>query len=232
MKSLYDFIVKPLKSRYNNTVKIQGVDLIVNTKIETFKSVSKEAVVIETPAAYNTKIKKGDKVFVHHNVFRRFYDAKGREKNSRSYFKEDMYFCDPTQIYMYNNTAHLNYCFVEPIKNYNDLSTNIEHNQLGILRYSNSSLEALEIKPGDLVTFTPDSEFEFIINGKKLYCMKSNNIALTHEYKGNEKEYNPSWAASGKRINKSSEGTDCRYRGGCDCGPTKERSCDKETSYI
>jgi hypothetical protein len=26
--------------------------------------------------------------------------------------------------------------------------------------------------------------------------MKSNNIALTHEYKGNEKENNPSWAKS------------------------------------
>jgi hypothetical protein len=24
--------------------------------------------------------------------------------------------------------------------------------------------------------------------------MKSNDIVLTHEYEGNEKEYNPSWA--------------------------------------
>jgi len=42
--------------------------------------------------------------------------------------------------------------------------------------------------------FTPYSEFEFIIEGERLYCMKSNDIALTHEYQGNEKEYNPSWA--------------------------------------
>ena len=196
MKSLYDFIVSPLEGRYNNTKKIGGKTLIINTKIETFKNVSKEAMVIEVPAAYKTKIKKGDKVFVHHNVFRRFYDIKGKEKNSRSYFKDDMYFCDPMQIYMYNNKSHLNYCFVSPVKNIDKLSNNKEQTQLGILKYTNKTLEALGITPGTLITFTPDSEFEFIINGERLYCMKSNNIALTHEYKGNEIENNPSWAKS------------------------------------
>ena len=196
MKSLYDFIVSPLEGRYNNTKKIGGKTLIINTKIETFKNVSKEAVVIEVPAAYKTKIKKGDKVFVHHNIFRRFYDIKGKEKNSRSYFKDNMYFCDPMQIYMYDNKSHLNYCFVSPVKNIDKLSNNKEQNQLGILKYTNKTLEALGITPGTLITFTPDSEFEFIINGERLYCMKSNNIALTHEYKGNEKENNPSWAKS------------------------------------
>jgi hypothetical protein len=196
MKSLYDFIVSPLEGRYNNTKKIGGKTLIINTKIETFKNVSKEAVVIEVPAAYRTKIKKGDKVFVHHNIFRRFYDIKGKEKNSRSYFKDNMYFCDPMQIYMYNNKSHLNYCFVSPIKNIDKLSNNKEQTQLGILKYTNNTLEALGITPGTLVTFTPDSEFEFVVNGERLYCMKSNNIALTHEYKGNEKENNPSWAKS------------------------------------
>lgn len=196
MKSLYDFIVSPLEGRYNNTKKIGGKTLIINTKIETFKNVSKEAMVIEVPAAYKTKIKKGDKVFVHHNVFRRFYDIKGKEKNSRSYFKDDMYFCDPMQIYMYNNKSHLNYCFVSPVKNIDKLSNNKEQTQLGILKYTNKTLEALGITPGTLITFTPDSEFEFIINGERLYCMKSNDIALTHEYKGNEKENNPSWAKS------------------------------------
>ena len=54
----------------------------------------------------------------------------------------------------------------------------------------------LGITPGALITFTPNSEFEFIIEGERLYCMKSNDIALTHEYQGNEEENNPSWAKS------------------------------------
>ena len=34
MKSLYDFIVKPLGDKYKNTVKIADKDVVVNTKIE------------------------------------------------------------------------------------------------------------------------------------------------------------------------------------------------------
>ncbi|NVM20025.1 MAG: hypothetical protein HWN80_20155, partial [Candidatus Lokiarchaeota archaeon] len=48
-----------------------------------------------------TEIKPGDEIIVHHNVFRRFYDVRGNEKNSRSYFEEDMYFVKPDQLYAY-----------------------------------------------------------------------------------------------------------------------------------
>ena len=97
---------------------------------------------------------------------------------------------------MYNGESHLNYCFVKPIKNQNTLEDRKEQPNVGIVKYSNKSLEAVKIKPGTLITFTPNSEFEFIIEGERLYCMKSNDIALTHEYKGNEKENNPRWAKS------------------------------------
>ena len=194
MKSLYNFIVTPFEKRYDNIRKINDNELIINTNIEDHSFISKKAVVVETPAAYKTKIKKGDIVYIHHNIFRRWYDQKGRERNSSTYFKDDLYFCEPYQIYMYNNKSHLNYCFVQPIREIDDFKTSKEKEHFGILKYSNSSLEAVGIKPGELVVFTPNSEFEFIIDGQRLYCMKSNDIALTHEYEGNEKEYNPSWA--------------------------------------
>tara|TARA_R100001440_G_scaffold17915_2_gene30092 strand:+ start:529 stop:1113 length:585 start_codon:yes stop_codon:yes gene_type:complete len=194
MKSLYSFIVKPLNKRYNNEKKIGDKTLIVNTTIENHRFVSKEAVVVSVPAAYSSPIKVGDKLHVHHNLFRIWYDQKGNIRNSSTYFKDDLYFCHPDQIYMYNNKCHLNYCFVKPILNKNILSTSKEKLNVGIVKYSNSSLEALKITPGTLITFTPNSEFEFLINNERLYCMKSNDIALVHEYKGDEKEYNPSWA--------------------------------------
>ena len=95
---------------------------------------------------------------------------------------------------MYNNISHLNYCFIKPIANKDFLLNRKEQPNVGIVKYTNSALEAIGITPETLITFTPNSEFEFIIEGERLYCMKSNDIALTHEYKGNEKEYNPSWA--------------------------------------
>ena len=97
---------------------------------------------------------------------------------------------------MYNNKCNLNYCFVKPILNKSMFKTSKEKEHFGILKYSNKFLEAAGLTPGELVVFTPDSEFEFIIEGEKLYCMKSNDIAVTHEYEGNEKENNPSWAKS------------------------------------
>ena len=196
MKSLYSFIVTPFNNRYDNVKKINEKELIVNSSIENHKFVSKKAVVISVPAAFKTNIKKGDIIYVHHNIFRRFYDIKGREKNSSTFFKNDLYFCSPDQIYMYNLKAHLEYCFVKPIKEINNIINRSEREYFGILKYSNSSLEAVGLKPGELVVFTPNSEFEFIIEGERLYCMKSNDIALTHEYEGNEKEYNPSWTVS------------------------------------
>jgi len=194
MKSLYQFIVKPFEQRYDNVKKVNNKKLIINTNIENHIFVSKKAVVVSTPAAFKTNINIGDIVQIHHNVFRRYYDVRGVEKNSGTYFKEDMYFCNPEQIYMYNNKSHLNYCFIKPIKNQNVLENRKEQPNVGIVKYSNKFLEALGITPETLITFTPNSEFEFIIEGERLYCMKSNDIALTHEYQGNEEENNPSWS--------------------------------------
>ena len=196
MKSLYSFIVKPFKERYDNIRKINDNELIINTNIENHNFVSKKAIIVSLPRAYKTNKKTGDIVYIHHNVFRRWYDQKGKERNSSTYFKDDLYFVSPEQIYMYNNKCHLNYCFVSPIKQVNGFNASKEKEHFGILKYSNKSLERVGLHPGKLVVFTPNSEFEFIINGERLYCMKSNDIALTHEYEGNEKEYNPSWAKS------------------------------------
>ena len=196
MKSLYSFIVKPLNERYDNIKKIDDKTLIINTGIENHRFVSKKAAVVSTPAAYTSKIKVGDELYVHHNIFRRWYDQKGNERNSSTFFKDDLYFVSPEQIYMYNLKPHLDYCFVKPLKNQNLLENRKEQPNVGIMKYSNNALEAVGITPGTLITFTPNSEFEFIIEGERLYCMKSNDIALTHEYQGNEEENNPSWAKS------------------------------------
>jgi co-chaperonin GroES (HSP10) len=67
---------------------------------------------------------------------------------------------------------------------------------IGIVKYNNSALEALKISNGDLVGFKKNREFEFLIDGEVLYCMQSNDILIKYENKGNETEYNPSWANS------------------------------------
>ena len=200
MKSLFDFIVEPYGQRYNNKVKVGDKSLIINTQVETFKSINNIAKVIEVPLSYETSVKKGDLIMIHHNVFRRWYNMKGEEKNSKSYFKDNMYFVQQDQVYLYKKKdkwiAFNNRCFVAPLKDEVEIHNTLEQNLIGILKYGNSSLEALGINIGDVVGYKPFGEYEFIVDGERLYCMKSNDIVIKHERQGNEKEYNPSWAHS------------------------------------
>ena len=92
MKSVHNFVVTPKGDRYSNTKKVGDSELILNTEIFNHQYVNREALVISTPIAGHTKIQAGDTVVVHHNVFRRWHNVKGIEKNSRSYFNESTYF--------------------------------------------------------------------------------------------------------------------------------------------
>ena len=200
MKSLFDFIVEPVGQRYSNEVKVGDKSLVINTKAESFKYVNNIAKVIEIPKAYKTPVKVGDLLMIHHNVFRRFYNVRGEEKNSKAYFKDDLYFVQLDQIYLYKRKnewiAFADRCFVSPIKDEVDTHNWLEQSLVGILKYGNSALEALEINEGDLVGYKPYGEYDFIVDGKRLYCMKSNDIVIKYERQGNEVEYNPSWAQS------------------------------------
>ena len=192
MKSVYNFVVAPLNSRYNNTKNIGGKELIVNTEIFSHQNVSREAVVKEIPTVGDTDIKIGDIVIVHHNVFRRWHNVKGIEKNSRNYIDEETYTVQPDQIFLYKNTewqAQKGYCFVAPIKSTDKLSVDKETPLVGIVKHTDGT-----VKKGDLIGFRPSSEYEFIIDGQKLYRILSNFITIKYEYQGNEEEYNPGWA--------------------------------------
>ena len=195
MKSVYNFVVKPKGERYNNTKKLDGGKLILNTEIYNHQYVNSEAVVVSTPIIGDTNIKPGDTVIVHHNVFRRWHNVKGIEKNSKSYFNEDTYFINHDQIFLYKRdekwVAPKGYCFVIPLKATNKLDINKERPLIGIVKYSDGTVEE-----NSLVGFRPNSEYEFIIDGERLYRVLSNFITIKYEYQGDEEEYNPSWAKS------------------------------------
>ena len=201
MKSVYDFIIEPLGETYNNKKNVAGKELVLNTKIENYKFINNVAKVLETPLAYDTPINKGDLILIHHNVFRTFYDVKGIKKKSRSYFKDDSYFCALEQIYLYNPgdkwRSVNDRCFIKPLESKDSLRTDKEQKLVGILKIGNSSLEELGINEGDCVGYTPYGEYDFVVNEERLYCMKSNDIVIKYGSKENQTEYNPSWANSG-----------------------------------
>ena len=195
MKSVYNFVVTPKGERYNNTKKVGGSELIINTEIFNHQYVNREAVVISTPKIGDTDIKPGDTVIVHHNVFRRWHNQHGVEKNSRSYFNESTYFVNYDQIFLYKRNkqwvAPKGYCFVKPLKAIDKFNIEREKPLQGIVKYSDGTVNV-----NDLVGFTPNSEYEFIVDNERLYRILSKFITIKYEYQGNEEEYNPSWTKS------------------------------------
>ena len=195
MKSVYNFVVTPNGDRYNNKKKIGDSELILNTEIFNHQYINREAIVKSIPIIGDTDIKINDTVVVHHNVFRRWHNQYGVEKNSRGYFNEDNYFVNHDQIFLYKRNKKWKcpkgYCFVQPLKQKNPLDIDLEIPLMGVVKYSDGSFDI-----NDLVGFTPNSEYEFIIDGQRLYRVLSKFITIKYEYQGNEEAYNPSWAQS------------------------------------
>ena len=194
MQSLFNFIIKPKQERYDNKKYIDDDELILNSEIADHRYVSRVGIVTALPKSEKTKIQIGDEVIVHHNVFRRYHDAKGIEKNSRSYWKEDKYFVTAEQIFLYkqNNEwyAPKDYCFIKPIQSNNIIEKEIPLR--GIVKYLSEDFD--KIKVNDLVGFMPSGEYEFIVDGERLYRVLTKFITIKYERQGNEKEYNLSWA--------------------------------------
>ena len=195
MKSVYNFVVKPIGKRYNNVKKVGDKELIVNTEIFNHQHVNRRAKVLSIPIIGDTNIEINDDVILHHNVFRRWHNVHGEEKNSKNYFNENTYIVYPDQIFLYKRFwkwhSPKGFCWVKPIKNQDKYSNNETQENVGIVKYTDGTF-----KVNDLVGFTPISNYEFVIDGELLYRVYTKFITIKYEYQGNEEAYNPSWAQS------------------------------------
>lgn len=185
MQSPFNFIVRPQEgTRYTNTKKVGGIDLIINTSEEDHKFSNRYAIVEEVPYKYDGPIKKGDTLLVHHNVFKFYNDMRGRQKSGRSFFRDDVFLIDPYQFFLYKQDGKWHtydrYCFVKPIpatESY--IKKPFTHEPLmGEMVFPNEYLIKQGVRPGDKVCFKPDSEYEFDVDGERLYRMYDHQITI------------------------------------------------------
>ena len=170
--------------RYDNTRDIGVADFIVSTSEEDHKFSNRYAEVIELPIGYTGPISIGDTLLVHHNAFKYYNDMRGRQKSGKSFFKDDLFFIDTDQFFMYKKDSTWNtydkYCFVRPISatEYYIEKFCTEEPLMGQMVYPNEYLLSKGIKEGDYVCFSPDSEYEFTVDGEKLYRMYDHQITM------------------------------------------------------
>lgn len=187
MKSPFNFIVQPsLGRRYSNTKKIGGIDLIISSSEEDASASNREAVVKELPIGYQGPIKKGDTLLVHHNVFKFYNDIKGRTKSGKSFFRDNLFFVDTDQFFLYKQKgewkSHDRFCFVKPVPIEDSLlcKPGTEEPLIGIMEYPNKYLISQGVKKGTRISFTPDSEYPFEINGEKMYRIYDHQITMAN----------------------------------------------------
>lgn len=183
MRSPYCFVVKPLEGRrYDNIRSYDGHEFIISTSQEDHTVSNRFAEVVSRPINYSGPIREGDMVIVHHNVFRYYYDIKGRQKSSWHYVMDDVFIVEPDQVYLYMRddvwSAPPPYCFIRPVSSEDRMFTQVGSlEQLwGQVVFKNNCIDYIE--QGDIVSFTPDSEYEFRIGDEILYRMYNRNICL------------------------------------------------------
>jgi len=185
MRSPFQFIVKPLNGRrYDNTKDISGVDIITSTSEEDHKFSNRQAEVLSTPINYDGPISVGDILLVHHNAFKFYNDIKGRRKSGKSFFRDDIFFIDSDQFFLYKKGSKWNsydrYCFVKPIPAIDSYIKKPFSDEplMGVMKYTNEYLSSKGVNDGDLVCFKPDSEYEFNVDGEILYRIFDHQITI------------------------------------------------------
>lgn len=183
MKPLFNFLISPIDGdRYSNKrTTPNGIEYHISSSIEDFRSSQRLATVVCVPIWYKGEVEVGDTIITHHNTFRKFLDNQGREQNSTSYVRDNLFITDIERMYMVKKKGSDEwkaidpYIFVSPVEEGHSLFNQKSFKQLfGKVEYS----PVENIKSGDVVCFTPDSEYEFRIDDKLMYRMYVKNINL------------------------------------------------------
>jgi hypothetical protein len=76
--------------------------------------------------------------------------------------------------------AYDRYCFVKPLPAIDSYIKKPFSNEplMATMKYPNDYLISKGIKEGDVVCFTPDTEYEFVVDGETLYRMYDTQITI------------------------------------------------------
>lgn len=190
MQSVNYFIVE-IDKAYENEVELStGGSIIINSTIESVEHINRVATIVSAPIF--TVLKAGDKVVVHHNIFRLRNDVNGNIAQSNFHIEGNNYFVPLTEVFMVKSVGDSDwramnpYCFVKPIEELQQpsfFSLSLQESSykgkrkgVGKMCYPNEDLTAQGVKMGDEVKFTANSEYEFNIDGVLYYKMSTRDI--------------------------------------------------------
>ena len=178
MEAIFSYIITT-DNRYNNTKKVGDKKLILNTEIteRDAQFVNRIGKVLAAPR--NSVISDSNRVIVHHNVFRRWYDMQGEQQNSINHIKDNLYSVEEESIFGYDDgngwKAMPGFTFIKPEIGQEGMFGR-KIGLRGTVVYLDKDNE-MGIEEGMGVTFTPSSEYEFDVEGETLYRVRIKDIS-------------------------------------------------------
>lgn len=177
MQAPQSFIVTPKHKRYKSGKKIGDKVFETVTSIEDAKDVSKEAIVVSLPLNYKGEIEVGDEVIIHHNIFRIYFDQKGKMKYSRAYLYDNLFHAIPEEVFLYKKDgkwkANDEFCFIKPIT-----EDNISLLKGQELPHTGTVFASNEHPVGMQIGFTPESEYEVWVDGELYFRMRNLDVCV------------------------------------------------------
>lgn len=174
MIPIYNIIISPKGDRYNNSEN--GIIMNAHIDEKDFHFTNRIGVVEKLPLI-DTPFEVGDEVIVHHNVFRKYWNFKGKLRTSSNDL-DGMFSVYQDQIFAYKRDSVWitidEWVFIAPQEASKDTLT------LSLDPYTKRvGTVVISKKPnlvGETVGFTPASEYEFNIDGQKMYKMRERDI--------------------------------------------------------
>jgi len=179
-------LIVEIDTTYNNKVG----NITVNSTIDSVIHINRVATVVDAPEGVVVEV--GDKVLVHHNIFREKTMLNGERVLGDYNLYGKTYYVPLLLVYAYKRDGDWEslspFVFVEAVKREDkvvggfiiDAQEHNSHkgrlNNVGVVKYPNKDLVEMGVKVGDSVVFTPDSEHEYIIDNKVLYRMRTQDI--------------------------------------------------------
>lgn len=175
-------VIVYMEEQYESTITAPG-----GTKFHVNNAIDDTTYLIrhgEVVTSSDPRFKVGDEVYFHHNCVRRHTTAEGRKERGENEIMDNMFRVEVSYIYLIKRNGEYMavdpWCYVSPVEKKKHMHGCIElvdneeyERQFGEMVYTNESLREQGVENGDSIIFNLDSEYQFKVDDRVLYRMKT-----------------------------------------------------------
>jgi len=187
MKMLENFLVR-MPKRFKNTIQVNGQELYLDPKFDEFQHRVMEGEIVSVPMRYEKVAEPGDTLYFHHHVV--MDKGQGIRYNDEDifivrYHPDTPYASQAFAVKDENGIRALSeWVLLHPIVEEETIKSDViqiisfeeEQNKRGKIAFMNKTMEEANLRVGDIVGFSKNSDYEIEIEGEKYWRMRFDDL--------------------------------------------------------